>query len=127
MSNFVPKCLGCKQTIVDTYIQALGGHYHKNCFVCQVNINQLASVNRDDLSQLHVSVDQKNLHSTGAYLFTLHCTSATCANDFVQERRLRLDHILNNPKCSCLSLTFIAPFDNKSDICDNENHKSQVY
>lgn len=38
MSNFVPKCLGCKQIIVDTYIQALGGHYHKNCFVCQVNI-----------------------------------------------------------------------------------------
>lgn len=36
MNNFVPKCLGCKQIIVDTYIQALGGHYHKNCFVCQV-------------------------------------------------------------------------------------------
>ncbi|CAF1396917.1 unnamed protein product [Adineta steineri] len=35
MNNFVPKCLGCKQTIVDTYIQALGGHYHKTCFVCQ--------------------------------------------------------------------------------------------
>jgi paxillin len=35
MNNFVPKCLGCKQIIVDTYIQALGGHYHKNCFVCQ--------------------------------------------------------------------------------------------
>ncbi|CAF1100205.1 unnamed protein product [Rotaria sordida] len=35
MNNFVPKCLGCKQVIVDTYIQALGGHYHKNCFVCQ--------------------------------------------------------------------------------------------
>jgi len=42
MSSFVPKCLGCKQTIIDTYIQALGGHYHKNCFVCQVNINSRA-------------------------------------------------------------------------------------
>lgn len=38
MNNFVPKCLGCKQIIIDTYIQALGGHYHKNCFVCQVII-----------------------------------------------------------------------------------------
>lgn len=37
MSNYVPKCLGCKQVIIDTYIQALGGHYHKNCFVCQVD------------------------------------------------------------------------------------------
>ncbi|CAF3882558.1 unnamed protein product [Rotaria magnacalcarata] len=35
MTNFVPKCLGCKQVIIDTYIQALGGHYHKNCFVCK--------------------------------------------------------------------------------------------
>jgi hypothetical protein len=40
MNNFVPKCLGCKQIIIDTYIQALGGHYHKNCFVCQVNMNR---------------------------------------------------------------------------------------
>jgi hypothetical protein len=38
MNNFVPKCLGCKQIIIDTYIQALGGHYHKNCFVCQVDL-----------------------------------------------------------------------------------------
>ncbi len=40
MNNFVPKCLGCKQIIIDTYIQALGGHYHKHCFVCQVNMNR---------------------------------------------------------------------------------------
>ena len=40
MNNFVPKCLGCKQVIVDTYIQALGGHYHKHCFVCQVNLTK---------------------------------------------------------------------------------------
>jgi hypothetical protein len=39
MNNFVPKCLGCKQIIIDTYIQALGGHYHKDCFVCQVHID----------------------------------------------------------------------------------------
>ncbi len=39
MNNFVPKCLGCRQIIVDTYIQALGGHYHKDCFVCQVHMN----------------------------------------------------------------------------------------
>ena len=39
MNNFVPKCLGCKLIIVDTYIQALGGHYHKDCFVCQVRIS----------------------------------------------------------------------------------------
>ncbi|CAF0973381.1 unnamed protein product [Didymodactylos carnosus] len=35
LSNFVPKCLGCDQAIIDTYIQALGGHWHKRCFVCQ--------------------------------------------------------------------------------------------
>jgi len=44
MTNFVPKCLGCKKIIVDTYIQALGGHYHKNCFVCQVNIKLICVI-----------------------------------------------------------------------------------
>ena len=43
MDNFVPKCLGCKEIIVDTYIQALGGHYHKDCFVCKVMIDHCCS------------------------------------------------------------------------------------
>jgi len=48
MNNFVPKCLACKQIIVDTYIQALGGHYHKNCFVCQVNTRERESVHGEN-------------------------------------------------------------------------------
>ena len=49
LTSFVPKCLGCKQIIVDTYIQALGGHYHKDCFVCQVMLIRL-NIGRDQLS-----------------------------------------------------------------------------
>jgi hypothetical protein len=60
MGNFVPRCLGCKQIIVDTYIQALGGHYHKNCFVCQVNINKLLRL--DICAFLHI-LSNVALHS----------------------------------------------------------------
>lgn len=33
---FAPKCSGCTKPIEDNYVNALGGQWHQECFVCKV-------------------------------------------------------------------------------------------
>ena len=34
---FAPRCGGCGQPIMDSYISALSAHWHSECFVCSVS------------------------------------------------------------------------------------------
>lgn len=35
---FAPRCGGCGQPIMDSYISALSAHWHSECFVCSVSL-----------------------------------------------------------------------------------------
>lgn len=35
---YAPRCQGCKETIKNKFITALGTHWHPECFICKVRI-----------------------------------------------------------------------------------------
>jgi len=45
LEMFAPRCGGCGRPILDNYISALNRHWHPECFVCRVSIDDQAKGN----------------------------------------------------------------------------------